>query len=327
MLISATIPASALLLDRWLGEATRWHPLVGFGNLANYLEQQLNAPTFSRAKKLAGIIAVSLLIIPLVVIGHALSLYIGAVFDLLILYFALGARSLSLHAQPIITALKHSQPNELQAEESQPGEFQPRKFQLDQARHAISRIVSRDTQSMNSNDIARANVESILENGNDAVFASLFWYVIAGPAGVILHRLSNTLDAMWGYRTPRFNDFGWAAARLDDLLNYLPARLTALTYALLGNIKSSLCCWQQQAKTWDSPNAGPVMAAGAGSLNILIGGTSSYHGKLKHRPQLGSGQPASADDIPRALKLVNNGAWLWCIVIITIALTHHSLGL
>ncbi len=118
----------------------------------------------------------------------------------------------------------------------------------------MSLIVSRDPASL---DITRAATESVLENGNDAVFGALFWFVVAGAPGVVVYRLANTLDAMWSYRNERYVDFGFAAARLDDLLNYVPARLTALTYAILGHTRSAWRCWRAQAHDWDSPNAGP----------------------------------------------------------------------
>ena len=162
----------------------------------------------------------------------------------------------------------------------------------------------------------------MLENGNDAVFAALFWFAVAGAPGVLLYRLSNTLDAMWGYRTPRFLYFGWAAARIDDVLNYIPARLTAMTYALLGHTRLALRCWQQQAPAWDSPNAGPVMASGAGSLNIKLGGAARYHGNLEERPALGAGQAPQAADIDRAMTLVKRGAWLWATLIFVAGLFY-----
>jgi adenosylcobinamide-phosphate synthase len=150
------------------------------------------------------------------------------------------------------------------------------------------------------------------------VFGALFWFALAGAPGALLYRLANTLDAMWGYRTPRYRCFGWAAARLDAALNFIPARLTALTYALLGNTAVALHCWRQQARAWDSPNAGPVMASGAGSLVVRLGGAANYHGVCEQRPALGAGNAPSAPDIARATALVQRGAWLWALLLLLV---------
>jgi adenosylcobinamide-phosphate synthase len=218
------------------------------------------------------------------------------VVGVLILYFTLGMQSLGDHASRIQTALETSD--------------------LTLARQRVGDIVSRDTAAMQPEDVTRAAVESVLENGNDAVFAALFWFAVAGAPGVLLYRLANTLDAMWGYRTPRFLYFGWAAARIDDVLNYIPARLTALTYAVLGHTRIALRCWRQQAAAWDSPNAGPVMASGAGSLNVKLGGAANYHGSMEQRPALGTGQSPQAADIRRAMALVTRGTWLWVALLL-----------
>ncbi|HEX5802927.1 MAG TPA: cobalamin biosynthesis protein, partial [Azospira sp.] len=138
-----------------------------------------------------------------------------------------------------------------------------------------------------------------------------FWFLLLGGPGALLFRLANTLDAMWGYRNARFLRFGAAAARLDDALNYLPARLTALSYALFGATRRALACWRTQAPQWDSPNAGPVMAAGAGALQVRLGGAAVYHGQLEVRPTLGEGRPATSADIHRALALVRFSLRLW----------------
>lgn len=281
-------------LDAWLGEPRRWHPLVGFGHLAQRIEQRLNSG--GRGWRSHGVSGWCLAVLPPVALVWLLSLSsLGWLVDILVLYFALGLKSLAQHALPVAQALRLGD--------------------LDEARRRVGYLVSRRTAELDACGVARAGTESVLENGADAVFASLFWFAVLGAPGVLLHRLSNTLDAMWGYRNERFERFGWAAARIDDLLNYLPARLVALTYALLGRTRVALRCWRRQAPQWDSPNAGPVMAAGAGALQVQLGGAAVYHGVEEPRPQLGEGTPAQARDIERALNLVYLGVALWLVVL------------
>jgi len=182
------------------------------------------------------------------------------------------------------------------------------------ARQMVGHMVSRDTQSLDERQVAAAATESVLENGNDAVFGALFWFAVLGAPGALLYRLANTLDAMWGYRTARYENFGWAAARIDDGLNYVPARLTAFSYTLLGQTRRAWRCWRTQAKLWDSPNAGPVMAAGAGALGVQLGGAAPYDGVWESRPDLGEGDLPDANAIRRSLALVRRSVVLWLVV-------------
>jgi adenosylcobinamide-phosphate synthase len=218
----------------------------------------------------------------------------------LLLWFALGARSLNDHIAPIARALAQ--------------------HDLAEARRLTALIVSRETAHADESALARAAVESALENGNDAIFGALFWFAVGGGPGALAFRLANTLDAMWGYRTPRYLRFGWAAARIDDVLNWIPARLTAASYALLGDTRTAWRCWREQAPRWDSPNAGPVMASGAGSLNVLLGGAAVYHGTIEARPTLGAGQAAGTAHIDAALRLVERTVILWLALLIVLAL-------
>lgn len=325
--MTALLTLAAVLLDAALGEPSRWHPLVGFGRWARYLERVLNldsgllaaGPCGDRLRggpgvRLRGVLAVLMAVAPWILLAvaaiqaaHAASTtnpavqaacYADYLISIAVLYFALGHQSLRDHAQRVHEALT--------------------KGDLAEAREKVGCIVTRDTGQMDERAVASAAVESVLENGNDAVFGALFWFLIAGAPGVLLYRLVNTLDAMWGYRTPRYLYFGWAAARLDDVLNFVPARLTALTYALIGHTRSALRCWWLQAGAWDSPNAGPVMAAGAGALGVALGGGAYYHGQWEERPALGVGPPPDATSIPAALRLVRLGVIFWLLAAIVI---------
>ncbi|WP_374277334.1 adenosylcobinamide-phosphate synthase CbiB [Azonexus sp.] len=277
---------AAVLLDRLLGEPRRFHPLVGFGTLAGWLEKRLNRRTIA-----GGALAWLLAVGPWVALAAALRPLAPFAVDVALLYFALGAQSLCEHAEAIARPLAAGD--------------------LAEARRRVGWIVSRDTSALDAAGVARAGVESVLENGNDAAFGALFWFALLGGPGALLFRLANTLDAMWGYRTERLNLFGRVAARADDLLNWPAARLTALTYALLGRTRTALVCWRTQAPAWDSPNAGPVMAAGAGSLGVALGGAAIYHGQREERPPLGAGAAPTAADLGRAVGLVRRGLWLW----------------
>ncbi|PCH61013.1 MAG: cobalamin biosynthesis protein [Gammaproteobacteria bacterium] len=288
----ALLALAAVLLDWLLGEPRRFHPLVGFGRLTMLVERGFygGVGATSRNRRWRGILAVLLLLLPLTAVAKILTALpdVGVLCSLLMLYFAIGHKSLHDHARPIAVALRDNND--------------------DEARRLAAQMVSRDSAAL---DAPGAATESVLENGNDGVFGALFWFIVAGGAGAVLYRLANTLDAMWGYRNDRYRHFGWAAARFDDLLNFIPARLTALTYALLGNTSQALSCWRTQTSAWDSPNAGPVMAAGAGALGISIGGPARYLGEWHQRPILGIGKAPSIADIERALTLVRRGVWLW----------------
>lgn len=297
----------ALLIDRVCGEPKRWHPLVGFGSIADACEGYFNGAVLSSGRRKAnGITAVLIAVLPVVglflVVGNALSPYPFAhlIYSALVLYAAIGWQSLIAHARDVIEPLRDNR--------------------LGDARLALSMIVSRDTAELTETEIAKAATESVLENGADAIFAAVFWFCVWGIPGVVLYRLSNTLDAMWGYKNSRYLDFGWAAARLDDLLNFIPARLTALSYAVVGNFSIALRCWKQQGFSWKSPNAGPVMAAGAGAINVSLGGEAPYHGKLQLRPVLGPAESpqtlASSESIQRACDLVNKALLIWLLVLL-----------
>ncbi len=292
----------AVFTDALLGEPAKWHPIAGFGKLAGKIESLLNRrshnQTVAGKSHIAGIVAWLLLVCPFVFIAWLL-VSINDTFywivSIALLYLSIGNYSLVQHAQAVMSALEQGD--------------------LQHARVRVAFMVSRDTQNMSENEIATATIESVLENGCDAIFGAIFWFIILGAPGAVLYRLANTLDAMWGYKNRRYSYFGWASARIDDLLNWLPAQLTALGYAMMGNIFIATKAWFTQAKDWKSINAGSVMASGAGALNLRLGGEASYEGKTKHRMQLGFGQAPQAGDIKRSIRLVQRSLWLWLVVI------------
>lgn len=296
----ALLCMAAVALDHWLGEPRRLHPLVGFGRLAAAVEARFNG-----GRRWQGLLALLLVVLPPLTLAALLARVPqwGLLVEVLVLYLAIGARSLAQHGAAVAAALAAGD--------------------LPLARQRVGWMVSRDTATLDEAGVARAAAESVLENGNDAVFGTLFWFLLLGAPGAVLYRLSNTLDAMWGYRTARYQAFGWAAARLDDLLNWVPARLTALSYALLGDGRRALHCWRSQGHRTASPNAGVVMAAGAGALGLQLGGPAVYHGALEARPTLGTGRAPAAADIGRALRLVRHSLWLWLGLVVLTALLFY----
>ncbi|MBS3804126.1 MAG: cobalamin biosynthesis protein [Oleiphilaceae bacterium] len=307
--MSVLVCLLALALDHWFGEPRRGHPVVVFGGWATSLERKLNRIGSPGLSLFWGSLATVLLVVPLVALIAAATwwLPLPAVFalDVVGLWLALSLRGLAEHGQAVAHALE--------------------KPDLELARAQVGRIVSRRTHELDETAVATAASESMLENGADAIFASLFWYLVAGLPGVVLHRAVNTLDAMWGYRNERFLYFGRFAARLDDVLNWMPARLTAISYALVGNTRLALHCWRRQAPGWDSPNGGPVMAAGAGALSVSLGGPALYGTGAKERPVLGAGPAASAASIHDAIRLVRSSVVVWLIVMIAVSLSFTLL--
>ena len=284
---------SALLLDRLFGEP-KYHPLVLFGHAAQLIEGKLNRGN-SRLNGLIALLAVTL--IPVVIIyfiSYWLEPYwFSWVFDIAVLALVIGWQSMKEHAMAVFIPLKNDN--------------------LEVARKKLSLIVSRDTEDMQTQTMTSSVIESLLENANDCLFSSLFWYAVLGPAGAVLHRLVNTLDAMWGYKNERYLQFGYAAAKLDDVLGWAPARLTGLCFTLSGSMANALKAWSRQRGKHKSPNGGLVMASGAGALGVTIAGPVSYNGILEDKIYLGVGEKATIKDIPRAITLVHKSIVIWLV--------------
>ncbi|TYK65974.1 cobalamin biosynthesis protein CobD/CbiB [Colwellia echini] len=292
----------ALLLDKYLGEARRFHYLVGFGYFAKKVEAALNKPSVNN--KLLGAFSWCLLVLPLPLCYfyflNDFTWYWQILLDASVLYLAIGLNSLHQHAMQVYQPLTSGD--------------------LPTARQFTGYLVSRDTSELTPQEMSRATIESMLENGHDSVIASLFWYLIGGAPLVILHRLANTLDAMWGYKTARFINFGFASARLDDGLGFFSGKLCTLLYAVQG-LKQKVVCKAltnayRQGNQYKSHNGGWVMAAGATVMARTLGGSALYHGKVINSVVLGYGREVTLEDIPRSLTVVSRASAILVAVVI-----------
>jgi len=258
----------ALALEWVFGDPeNRWHPVAWFGRWANDCEALMYCPNRIRGGLVWGVVvAVPMLLLTL---GHY---FFGWIFDVLLLWSCIGWKSLFEHVRLVLTASSD-----------------------EQARHAVSNIVSRDTATMSRADARRAALESLAENASDAVLAPLFWFLLFGPLGAVFYRMVNTLDAMWGYRNERYEMFGWCAAKTDDVMNYLPARITARLMLWVGPSAR----WdgvKKQAASHASPNAGWPEVALAYAGNVQLGGEITRYGKREERPIYGRACSRQLDD-------------------------------
>jgi adenosylcobinamide-phosphate synthase len=200
-----------------------------------------------------------------------------------------------------------------------------------EARERLPHLCGRDPRTLDSTALARAAVESVAENTSDAVVAPLVWGAVAGVPGLLGYRAVNTLDAMVGYRSPRYRRFGWSAARLDDLMNLAPARLAAALTVLGapvvgGSARGAWSAWRRDAAAHPSPNAGQVEAAFAGALEVRLGGRTVYEHGVEERPVLGDGRMPDAGHVTRAVELSRVVGGLTAAVAALIALIRGRRG-
>lgn len=279
----SAIPAVAgLAIDAAFGEPpARLHPVVWFGSAMGRLEQM----TY-RDGRAAGVVHLAA--------GVALAGGVGLVLRRLI-----GPGPATAVATAVCAAGRM-----LDAEAAAVAEL-CRAGDLDAARTRVRSLVGRDTDLLDPSGVSRAAIESLAENSVDAVVSSLWWGALAGAPGVLVHRAVNTLDAMVGHRNERYGRFGWASARLDDLANYVPARLAALGVALArpARARTVLGTIRRDARAHPSPNGGVIEAAYAAALDVGLGGSNRYDDVVEDRGRLGTGRVPGADDVAAAIRL------------------------
>ncbi len=301
--MSATLLLAALLLDAALGEP-KWlwsrlpHPAVLMGRAVGWLDRRLNS---GAARKAKGVVALVVLVVGAGLVGWAIAaIPDGGILEVIAAAILLAQRSLADHVAAVARALRHGLP---------------------EGRGAVAMIVGRDTAALDEAAVARAAIESAAENLSDGVVAPAFWFLLAGLPGMLIYKAVNTADSMIGHRTPRHEAFGWASARFDDLVNLIPARLTALMIALAhGWLKPGPIL--RDAGLHRSPNAGWPEAAMAVVLDVALSGPRSYHGQARDFPWVWpeGRRDAGRHDIDRAVQALWRTWALMLAVVSVIAL-------
>lgn len=271
-----------LALDRVFGDPQRHHPVAYFGFFVSEVEKQLY-----RDSKVAGTALVGATTIPVVAATWWLNKKASTITTALALWIALGGRTLEETGLNL-------------AHDLETGD-------TEKARQWIPWLCSRDPKLLDESGMARAAVESIAENTSDAAIAPIFWAAVGGAPAVVLHRCVNTLDAMVGYKSEKYQNFGWAAAKFDDVLAFIPARLTAVAHTVIaaskGRKNQALKAWKHDAPKHPSPNAGPVEATAAAALGVQLGGETHYSYGTEMRPTLGEGRRPNIRTIRDAVRL------------------------
>ncbi|MBB5978824.1 cobalamin biosynthesis protein [Kribbella solani] len=271
--------------DRVLGDPQRFHPVAGFGQAAARLERPLYADSRASGAAyttlLVGATAAAGLLAERATRRHPV---LHTAVTAAATWTVLGARSLEREAEAMAGLLEEKD--------------------IPAARDRLSHLCARDASALEADELARATVESVAENTSDACVAPLLWGGALGVPGLLAYRAVNTLDAMVGYRSPKYVNFGWASARLDDVVNLVPARVcAALTGVAAGQARESVRVWRRDAGKHPSPNAGPVEAAYAGALGLTLGGTNSYGTYAENRGTLGDGPTPTVADVRRTATL------------------------
>ncbi|HUW97546.1 MAG TPA: regulatory signaling modulator protein AmpE [Acidiferrobacter sp.] len=250
MTVTLIIILFALALDRFFPDRGRIRWFAWYEDWVRSVELRFNAGT--RGQGVAAVVVVAgPLILGVFVVRYVLSRMsysLVYIFDILVLYLCLDLYRLARSATAVSESLES-------------GDL------LTAASH-LEGIVGKTMSEVTESSIAQATVEAVLNQTNTRVMAPLFWFILLGPVAIVLQRIAALLDRLWGHRSPQYAEFGWAAAHLNDLLGWVPARITALSYAIMGSFEDALRCWRRQAGMWSDINSGPLLASGFGAMHM-----------------------------------------------------------
>jgi adenosylcobinamide-phosphate synthase len=292
----------ALVLDRWLPERGGFRLWAWYSDWAESIELRFNGGLRSQ-----GIFAVLLAIAPIVLVIFLATLVFGQIATVLVFLFAVAVLYLCVDlyrlgdvAQGVAAALDNGD--------------------VAHAAARLKELTGKDTVETTDAGIAHATVEAVLKQANSLVAAPIFWFLVLGPLGAMLQRLAAVLDRLWAHHSARFTEFGWAAARLDDLLCWLPARIMAISYAIMGSFEDALHCWRRQAGMWSGLSSGPLLASGLGALHLdtCEDGEKDAYGNMAINPAT----LPDAGDVRRAVALVWRVMLFWLAVGLLMAGAH-----
>ena len=307
----ASAACIGFLIDFIVGDPQGlWHPVCGIGSLISRMEKQLRRNVADTPQNLLLTGAALAVTIPCMTVVITAVLLLAAGFIHPSLRFVLmcvldgwilAARSLKTESMKVYRRLKEKN--------------------LNGARHAVSMIVGRDTERLTAEGVTRAAVETVAENASDGVIAPLLFLLFFGPVGGFFYKAVNTMDSMVGYKNEKYLYFGRAAAKLDDLVNYIPARLTGLAFAAAACLipgmsgKNAFKIWRRDRRNHKSPNSAQSESACAGALGVQLAGDAWYFGELYHKPTIGDAlRPIEPEDIPRANRLMYVASVLTLVV-------------
>lgn len=293
----------AVVLDRFLPDRAGFDLIGWYRDWSDSIEQRFNGGLRSQGVG-AVLLALAPIVLGVLLLGYVLSQISPAikfVFDVVVLYFCLDLFRLGRAAVSVSEALEE-------------GNFFA-------ANDRLAEFVGKRAADASEAGISRDTVEAVLKKGNSLVIAPLFWFLMLGPAGALLQRLACVLDVSWGHRDRRFAEFGWAAARLDDLLGWIPARITAFSYAMMGSFEDALHCWRREAGMWSDINSGPLLASGLGAMHMNNCEDNDVI-ELQDRALAGRGIVADATDVRRVVALVWRVLLFWLAVAVLMSGAH-----
>ena len=277
------------------------HPVVGFGKMIAFGEHHLNKGCYRKLKgALMAIIYITGVFVVVWFLRTILSSHLSPLttnlFDVVVIFFCLAGTTLIREVRQVFLALDRS---------------------LDEGRKQVARIVGRDTSELSAQEVRTAALETLAENLSDGVIAPLFWFAILGVPGMLAYKMVNTLDSMLGYKTDRYRNFGCWAAHIDDIANYIPARITALLMIIAAGKPHLTAFVWRNGRNHASPNSGYPEAALAGILNCRFGGPHYYFGQLFDKPFIGTNDhPLTTDDMKKAVR-INRTAEILMVVIVS----------